>query len=566
MRNSNGIVLIVALLVMTVLSILGAVFLTISQTEGQIAFYDRYATRALYVAEMGAERVRRDLKYDASFDRDGMSNQYVASPTPLMGGQPADCSATIPWQGSPPQQRCYDLGGAIPLEPNPVPPYPADDVFFLPLYDNMNVDTYADGSTYTVKVGLRNSNKLTIRAQGTGPLGSQKVVDVRVEVRDLSVWGNAAFAGGGGSGARINGNVVIAGSLHILGNGLGPTGIAADFGGTAGLFNWYNGLSPIFTGKIPAINPPTLDAEVRVKEGQIRMNSGSARMGNGPADTDLDGNPIPAGVKRRVDGVYTEYDFAGSYADTYVYSDNGTHNRYDLPPDQPISFPSLTDPHPGFGTYEAYLDANSWDPVTAGVLPPSAISGTNVQLYANTASFDVTDGTNRLAWDSVSQTLTVQGIIRVPGSLTLGGTTGPTQIGSINYVTGPSGGTLYSKLAGADWSESGNGGAHQVSITVNSDLLPVGIYPTVETLGLLAKDRLVMERSQNKVAAAVFAENEVQILKQYQVVGAVVSRFLNMGSQVPRLYQMPNLIKHLPPGMPGGEAFNFVKILSWREL
>jgi hypothetical protein len=29
---------------------------------------------------------------------------------------------------------------------------------------------------------------------------------------------------------------------------------------------------------------------------------------------------------------------------------------------------------------------------------------------------------------------------------------------------------------------------------------------------------------------------------------------------------MPNLVKYLPPGMPGGQAFNFVKILSWREI
>lgn len=569
MRNNNGIVLIVALLVMTVLSILGVAFLAISQTEGQIAFYGRYATRALYVAEMGIERARRDLKYDADFDRDGISNQYFGSPTPVAGGMPIDCSGTIVWQGVPPQQRCYDLGGPIPAEPVVVPPYPADDVYFQTLYTNTNVDTYGDGSAYTLKLGLLNGNKMTIRAEGTGPLQTRKVVDVRVEVRDLSVWGNAAFAGGGGSGARINGNVVIAGSLHMLGQGLGPTGVAADFGGGAGVFSWYNGLSPVFSGKIPTFNPPSLDAEVRLKEGQILMNSGSARIGNGPADMDVNGNPIPVGVKLRVDGVYTESGFAGSSGDTYVYSDNGTHSKYDLPPDQPISFPSLTDPHPGYATYEAYLDANSWDPVTLGILPLSATNGVPngpLTIYKNTASFDVTDGTNRLAWDSVSQTLTVQGIIRVPGGITLGGTTGPTNIGTINYTTGPTGGTLYGKAAGADWSADTTTGSHQVSITVNSDLLPLGIYPTVDTLGLLAKDQVVMAQSQNKVAAAVFAENQVQITKQYQVVGAVVSRFFDMGNQVPRLYQMPNLIKHLPPGMPGAEAFNFVKILSWREL
>lgn len=105
-----------------------------------------------------------------------------------------------------------------------------------------------------------------------------------------------------------------------------------------------------------------------------------------------------------------------------------------------------------------------------------------------------------------------------------------------------------------------------MSITVNSNLLPVGVFPTDDTLGLLAKDRLVMAGAQNHVAAAVFAENQVQVTKQYQVVGAIVSRFFEMGGQVPSVYQMPNLVRNLPPGMPGGQILNHVKILSWREI
>lgn len=563
MKAQRGFVLIAALLVMVVLFILGVVFMTLSSTESQIAFNDKNATRTLYVTEMAVERARRDLKYDADFDLDGITNQYFASPTPLAGGMPIDCAATITWQGVPPQQRCYDLGGPIPAEPMVVPPYPADDIYFQTVYTNVNVDAYGDGSTYTLKLGLLNSNKLTIRAAGTGPLQSRKTVDVRVEVRDLSVWNNAIFAGGGGAGARINGNVKIAGSVHILGQGLGPTDTAADFGGSAGIFNWYNGIDAVFTGKLPNINPLTLDAEVRVKQGQILMNSGASRVGNASGDA------VPAGIKRRLDGVYNTNGFAGSFGDTYVHSDNGVFAKYDLPADYNIPFPSLTGPRPDglLGTYENYLDANSWDPVTAGVLPGSAVSGgSNLTIYGNTASFDITDGTGRLAWDSISQTLTVQGIIRIPGAITLGGTTGPTKITTIMYTTGGVGGTLYAKQAGADWSESGTSGAHQVSITVNSDLLPVGVFPTGDALGLLAKDRLVMARSQNQIAAAVFAENQVQVTKQYQVVGAIVSRFFDMGTNTPRVYQMPNLARYLPPGMPGGQILNFVKILSWREI
>lgn len=565
MKNNKGFVLVAALMVMLVLSILGPAFLTLSLTETQIAFNDRNATRALYVAEMGVERARRDLKYDADFDRDGITNQYFASPTPVAGGAPADCSGTIIWQNLPPQQRCYDFG-------MPIPPST-----FQTLYTNANVDTFGDGSAYTVQLGQKDSNRLTIRSEGTGPQGSTKVVDVRVEVRDLSVWGNAAFLGGTGTGARINGNVVIAGSVHILGEGLGSTGVAADFGGSAGIFNWYNGLNnAMFAGRIPNTNPSTLDAEIRVKEGRITMNSGSARVGTTLGDLDIDGNPLPLGIKLRVDGSYANYGYGGTYADTYVYADNGTSYRYDVPPDQPILFPSLTGPSPDpcCTTYEEYLDTHSWDPlaaISALGLANSPVSGTDLTLYQNTDSFDVswTDPfgfTHRLAWNKLTNILIVEGIIRIPGTITLGGTTGPTKIETIHYTTGLIGGTLYAKEAGGDWDENGTSGSHQISITINCDLIPVGVFPTGDRLGLIAKDRIYMTRSQKHVAAAVYAENQIKIDKQYQVVGAVVSKFLDMGSQVPRLYQMPNLVKNLPPGMPGGDIFNFVKILSWREL
>ncbi len=564
MQHNKGIVLIVVILIMTILAMVGLAFLSISGTESQIAFHDREATRTLYVAEMGVERARRDVKYDARFDANGIANQHIGSPTPVAGGEPADCSATITWLGAPPQQRCYDLGGPIP------------NAGFVTLYSNVNVDTFADGSAYTVQLGDRDSNKLTIRAMANDPQGTAKTLDVRVEVRNVSVWGNVAYLGGGGSGARINGSVVLAGSVHILGTGLGSAGTAADLGGGAGIFNWYNGINPIFAGRIPDINPSTLNAEVRVKEGKIEMNSGDARLGNSTGDTDVDLNPIPGGVKRRLDGVYTNYGFAGGFGDINVYADNGTEAKYDVPPDLEIPFPSLAGPSPGCcGTLEGYLDANSWDPVTAAVLPPSAVSGSDLTLYDNTAPFDVNDGAgNRLAFDpdpdgdntTNDAILIVQGIIRIPGEIVLGGTTGPTKVTTMNYATGASGGTLYGKKAGADWDSADTSGAHQMSITVNTSLLPVGVFPTGDRLGLIAKDRIIMAGSNNDVAAAVFAENQAQITKQYQVAGAVVSRFLNLGAQVPRLYQILDLDKALPPGMPGGDPVGYVKILSWREL
>lgn len=559
MRHNKGSVLIVALLVMIVLSILGLVFLTVSQTESQIAFYDRDATRALYVAEMAVERARRDLKYEVRHDKDGITNQYIASPTPVAAGAPADCSGTVTWIWSPPQQRCYDLGGPIP------------NAGFVTLYTNANVDTYADGSTYTVQLGDRDSDKMTIRATANGPQATTKAVDVRVQLRNLSVWGNVAFLGGAGAGARINGNVVLAGSVHILGTDLGPAGTAADFGGTAGIYNWYFGINPILNGKIPDFAPTTLNAELRVKEGIIEMNSIGARVGSKPTDA------VPAGTKRRMDGVYTNYGFGGTKGDSEVHSDNGVHAKYDVPPGMDLPFPSLAGPSPGCcGTLEGYLDANSWDPTPSLPALAKQTGGSDLTLYGNTTPFDVTDGMgNRLAFDpdpdadpsTFDAALIVEGIIRIPGEIIVGGMGAPqTKVPTTTYTTGAAGGTLYAKKAGADWDETGDAGAHETSITINSNLLPAGVFPTGDTLGLIAKDRIDMAGANNQVAAAIFAENRISITKQYNVAGALVSKFLDMGVNVPGIYQILDMDKNLPPGMPGGDPIGYVKILSWREL
>ncbi len=204
------------------------------------------------------------------------------------------------------------------------------------------------------------------------------------------------------------------------------------------------------------------------------------------------------------------------------------------------------------------------------LIAPDATNGTDLTIDKDTQIFDIVDGMgNRLAWEPVSQTLTVEGIIRIPGSITLGRAGGPAKLNPaipISYTTGPTGGTLYAKKAGANWSDPGTGGAHENSIRIYHSLLPAGVFPTGDTLGLIAKDRILMDTAEVNVAAAIFAENQVKLKKQLQVVGSIVTRYFDIGAQVPHVYQMPNLVKYLPPGMPGGQTYNFVKILSWREI
>jgi hypothetical protein len=67
-------------------------------------------------------------------------------------------------------------------------------------------------------------------------------------------------------------------------------------------------------------------------------------------------------------------------------------------------------------------------------------------------------------------------------------------------------------------------------------------------------------------AGAFYAANKVKINKQTQHAGSIVCNFFDLGSQVPSIYQVPLLARNLPPGMPGGERYYFVKTVYWREV
>jgi len=68
------------------------------------------------------------------------------------------------------------------------------------------------------------------------------------------------------------------------------------------------------------------------------------------------------------------------------------------------------------------------------------------------------------------------------------------------------------------------------------------------------------------MAIAMYAQHQIVSNKQNQVAGTMVSSYFQM-SNVPKLYQVPELADHLPPGMPGADPIyvRSVRINSWQE-
>ncbi|MDI6829496.1 MAG: hypothetical protein QME62_13550, partial [Armatimonadota bacterium] len=427
--------------------------------------------------------------------------------------------------------------------------------------------------------------------------GITETVQVRVKIRSVGVWDNAIFAGVGQSGKGINGNVDIRGSVHILGEGdpysdlngngnwdsaesftdsngngkydagepftdtdgngiwsdaepfqdsnlngvydppLTVTDLASDISGDAYIGNNYAGMPVLLQSKIPPLVPEpvagemvyTLNAEVRVKHGRINI-SGSATVGS----PNVFGNSI----KETIDGTYVSDGWGGTKGAASVYSDNGSNQRYDL--GDRVSFPSLLDPYndPDTGiSYTTYAD----------YLRSKALTVPISKIDATVPQFSYSDGVNSISWNPTTKQLNISGIIRFSGDLDLS-----IKGGVVNF-SGK--GTLFVEN----------------DIRVHGNVLPAGIFPTTSALGCIAGRDIGFAtgsgEAQLYAAGAWFAQRKIASAKQSQFAGTYVANYFDMGTNVPNIYQVPELSRNLPPGMPGGDdRIVAAQVLSWRHL
>ncbi len=370
LHDKKGSLLILSYLVIVVLITLGAAFIVISVNESRTAERQRRTTLVLHIAEAGIERALYDLRQDFVNDTtpswaDGDINGFVAGPN---------------------TSSFYSLGYG---------------------------STSLNGGSYAVQ--LKNVIGITdaIWVRSTGTLGDvQQTIQVYAKIINVSPWNNAIFSGAGASGAMVNGNVNIRGSVHILGTGLQSSDLAVDLGGTAELIgNNYRDLAASLKAKVPALpttlvdgeTVETLGAELRVKRGIVGLN-GSASVGeaNNPGDA----------YKETIDAAYVTDGYGGSQGMSGVYSDNGASSAYDL--GDTVPFPSLSDPYGIYGTYRQYLEAN------ALVISDAA----DLAKLANITPASSTDFSFSSVKGSISKTagdLTISGIVYIDngGSLNM---------------------------------------------------------------------------------------------------------------------------------------------------
>ncbi len=405
--------------------------------------------------------------------------------------------------------------------------------------------------------------------------GLVRRAEIILNSTDVNVWRNAIFAGAGQAGGLINGNVSIHGSVHLLGENVveGGTSIAAlDLSGTSLVHNNYASLPQHLKDRIPSLpdveyngeTVETMNANLRVKNGLVAL-SGNSEIG-APQQSG-------SGVKGPMDGTFVNDGWTGNSTiddgdrgvPTRVTSDNGWNHRYDL--GDKVPFPVLADDYrtmtdgvrvqdPNTGNYYSHEDY--FEHVLAGETYEGdiTINARNTdEFYFNASDPGCDDPSarsgNYIYYDGDTKTLEISGPILINGNLSLDGQGNDTTI----HYTGR-----------AAWLVRGNVDLGVNLYAMNADGSTELSFP-YNILGIMAEgDMMVGENSQLDLMGAFYSEQTTTTQKQSTILGTFVASYFDMGTNVPRIYQVPTLADNLPEGMIGAYPIRNMSQVSWREL
>lgn len=429
----------------------------------------------------------------------------------------------------------------------------------------------------------------TVYAMANSGVVNRKV-EVVYEGSNVNVWENAIFAGSGQAGGLINGNVSIHGSVHLLGDSLvtGALALAAiDLSGTSLIHNNYLGIPADLEARVPPLPQSihdgetvySLEAKLRAKEGLVGM-SGNSEIG----EPNVAGNTL----KETMDGVFVTHGWTGnSIIDdgdrgdpTAVFSDNGWDESYDL--GDKVPFPLLTDDwrDPVNGAKTQDPDTGTWythedyfnevlladpDIQTDGVFNGDInIEADGDDFYWNATTGELLVGSlpatdpaaddDYIWFDESANVMKVNGQLRINGNLEFSGKGNDK---TVNY-SGRAAILAYGDIViDTNLVTCNNGNKND---TANS-------FPANNILGLMASQNMMVgSTSQLNIMGAFYAQGQITSQKQTNVMGTFVANYFDMGTNVPNIYQVPDLADNLPLGMIGNYPILAIAQSSWREL
>ncbi len=531
LRSSNGAALLITVLILLVVSLLGATIVSLGSVEVTLSANYSSATASFHLAESGLQSTAADLRTD-----------YYADPADNWLLDWVDVGATPPAVLDPfPDPLGTTIGGfsISPASPSPNP-YPGTP-YALGGSQSLGSGSYTriiwlpptiDSSGSTTKVNIR------VRGVGTDDdpaTPAQTTIDgvLRINLADESPYNHAMFLG---EDAIAGEKLRIAGSVQVTGDG--STEFALE--GDSRIVNKYEGIDDAVTGlgslasKLPALDSvefngetvETLDTVLRIKDASLDMDN-QTFLG----EPDLAGD----GYKETLDAIYS--DDPPDPGDE-VYAD--VVGAYDMGDD--VSFPGLQDPYvapngASYASFTDFLDSVAYTPPLGG----------DLVIDGSTASFSHIDplGKGSIAWDAVAEVLTIDGVIKVNGQVKLGESgAGAGTLSAVKY-----------EGTGVIWATD--------KIEIQTDVYPLGQYLTdgpdpdslVDgNLGLVTSTEIEIQSEGTgnmRVIAALFAEEKVGVNYPTNIAGSVVTnQFEGPGSNLIKVWHVPALAQLAPFGLP----------------
>ena len=542
-NNEKGMVLPLGLMFLAIIAILGTTAVIVTTTDLKIGSNYRASVQAFYIAEAGLARAEAELINDLNNDQDFSNGSYVTT------------------------------SGTIALAYND-----------LNFNNNLFTDIPFGEGFYTIQLknyptSPENKSTIWVRSIGTGPNSSTATLECYLSAENISPWNNAIFAGGGG-GVPITGNVVIAGSIHILGDGLAST--TTVFSNQIGdCRNTNVGMAGALAVKFAGGTSSDLNAKFRVKNGRVNMSVGSADIGsssspfkgiyvtdgddgdsNGVNDDIIGGDNAGAGQNLYADkgaSSAKEYDL-GDYNITLPSIDTAWFDDPDADPANCLDLTGITDQTggPPNNLPSATDDGHPADErgLIAGDLELSqSYKPLEVTYYPEIEQYDGGDwesSTNgiRLDCSSSPPVLEIKGIVKV-SSLNIS-----------NDITYSGRGTIYTTgttlIDGNVLPKTGE------TYPTTTDALGV---TTKNVFGVVSRDiTLGDDASQMLLTGAYYTFGTATSSKQTELAGTIVCKNFNITAQVPSIWQVPSLSTNLPPGMPGSDAVWVFTDRTWREI
>lgn len=557
-RDEGGAALVIALFIITVLTVLGLLTLNTSIVEVKMAANQKISSQAFYAADAGLER--------------GLSN--------LIQDFENDSGAGSPWGNS-----TYAVAGTVTETANSGSAAFDVNVRSMDMYLNSPAvwrlnftgGTSVGKGSYQLYLYKVSPTEVYLMSYATG-LGGVAAVEYHLKVEDLSPYNNAIFTGAGITG-HFQGSVDLAGSIYSRGN------ISAS--GNLGFYNNYadahNGLGGL-SGLLPAVTD--LDAKIRVKGGDFTLG-GSASVGTSSADG--------AYSNINVDGTMT-------WGSQTSYYDEFSSEVPDVP------MPTILDGLNGeFGSAfisnciasEGYGGSDSniareiyedWATGTGCFATSDSVGvviNSDVTISGSTASFSNVDAYgNGISWSKPSKILTIQGNVVINGALSLGGGGGCGHGGG--GMMGGGGGMEYiavgpaSSTTGSD-PEAGATLFVRDSTTINGDFKALGGYlkggTNTNSLGVVTPADITFTGHSGGMMGGMmggggggdaytgfyYAATQINFNKQAKFGGTVIGGVVNF-AQVPDMFQVPALKNYLPPGVPGGYNVLSFTDRDWKRV